>query len=182
MYRTLLQPAPLFPPRTQSVSSLYSGPTRYKLGTGLDLRPLRSSVSTQGVYFTHTGHNHFPRADYEGEHGPVSISLQDLASLGKPAPPNRRSNRGLLDMTSVTINNSEISSDSALFILSAARQALDCVGDTLVPGGHGKVAGIIKDRLEKELGEGGWQVTQFRKTRVGKISQCLTKNLILVCL
>ena len=29
--------------------------------------------------------------------------------------------------------------DSALFILSAARQALDATGDTAAPGAHGKV-------------------------------------------
>ena len=33
----------------------------------------------------------------------------------------------------------KLSQDSALFILSAARQALDAAGDTGAPGAHGKV-------------------------------------------
>lgn len=78
----LTQPYSMSPMRTQSVTSLYEGQSRYtrviniftsnkysraiyisvfwcssqstscSQGTGLDLRPLRSSVSTQGVYFT----------------------------------------------------------------------------------------------------------------------------------
>ena len=34
--------------------------------------------------------------------------------------------------------------DSALFILSAARQALDATGDTAAPGAHGKVVEYCK--------------------------------------
>ena len=81
---------------------------------------------------------------------------QDLASSSRPNPsaPSRRQSRGLLDVTNVNINNSEIDKvttvkdhndnlellqDSALFILSAARQALDATGDTGAPGAHGKV-------------------------------------------
>ena len=82
---------------------------------------------------------------------------QDLASSSRPNPsaPSRRPSRGLLDVTNVNINNSEIDKvtttvkdesekwelfqDSALFILSAARQALDATGDTGAPGAHGKV-------------------------------------------
>ena len=81
---------------------------------------------------------------------------QDLASSSRPNPPapSRRPSRGLLDVTNVNINNSEIDKvtiniqrkvkvnffqDSALFILSAARQALDATGDTAAPGAHGKV-------------------------------------------
>ena len=80
---------------------------------------------------------------------------KDLASSSRPnPPPSRRPSRGLLDVTNVNINNSEIDKvtiniqrkvkvkifqDSALFILSAARQALDATGDTAAPGAHGKV-------------------------------------------
>lgn len=150
-------------------------------GTGLDLRPLRSSVSTQGVYFTGapspprsrpqrpatpstprtTGPSPYPYRSTDrflsfvtSTPRPCHTPLQDLATE-RPPRPQRRPSRGLLDVTSVTINNSEIDKDSALFILSAARQALDAVGDINATGALGKVAGSLKDRVEREQGGGG---------------------------
>lgn len=67
----------------------------------------------------------------------------------------------------MTINNSEIDKDSALFILSAARQALDAVGDINATGALGKVAGSLKDRVEREQGEGGWQCVVGRRGTMG---------------
>ena len=57
--------------------------------------------------------------------------------------------------------------DEALLIVSIARKALEIAGDLQKPGVHGKVAGMIKDRLEKELGEGGWQCVVGKKGTFG---------------
>ena len=140
--------------------------TFYFQGTGLDLRPLRSSVSTQGVYFTGilvsityspfksmstcqrqvtstvgsslalTSSRTTP-ANIHPDHAPYlsrcaellkmlqnCLSIirgncqrilltvkcnQDLASSSRAnPPPSRRPSRGLLDVTNVNINNSEI--------------------------------------------------------------------------
>ena len=61
--------------------------------------------------------------------------------------------------------------DQALLIVALARQAVAHVGDMDRPGVHGHVAGIIKDRLEEELGEGGWQCVVGQK---GSFGCCLS--------
>ena len=77
---------PVGPSRTHSFTSIYEtrssggGGGYYKGGTSLDLRPLRTSLSSQGIFFTETGH--LPRqssSSYDMD-GPLSISLQDLQS------------------------------------------------------------------------------------------------------
>ena len=65
----------------------------------------------------------------------------------------------------------EIFQDEALLIVSIARSALQTVGDLDKTGAHGKVAGLIKDRKENELGEGGWQCVVGRK---GSFGCCLS--------
>ena len=66
--------------RTQSFTSIYEtrsvGAGYSKSGTGLDLRPLRTSLSSQGIFFTETGH--LPAQSSYFNDGPMSISLQDL--------------------------------------------------------------------------------------------------------
>ena len=57
--------------------------------------------------------------------------------------------------------------DEALLIVSITRNALQTVGDLDKPGVHGQVAGLIKDRVENELVEGGWQCVQGRKGYFG---------------
>ena len=61
--------------------------------------------------------------------------------------------------------------DDAFLIVSITRNALQSVGDLDKPGVHGKVAGLIKDRVENELGEGGWQCVVGRK---GSFGCCLS--------
>ena len=61
--------------------------------------------------------------------------------------------------------------DEALLIVTIARKAVGLVGDLDKPGVHGKVAGLIKDRVENELGEGGWQCVVGRK---GSFGCCLS--------
>ena len=61
--------------------------------------------------------------------------------------------------------------DEALLIVSITRNALHTVGDLDKPGAHGEVAGLIKDRVENELGEGGWQCVVGRK---GSFGCCLS--------
>ena len=39
--------------------------------------------------------------------------------------------------------------------------------DLTAPGCHGRVAGLVKDRLEGELGRGGWQCVVGRKGQFG---------------
>ena len=75
------------PTRTHSFTSIYEtrsmgmGYGGHGKGTSLDLRPLRTSLSSQGIMFTETGH--LPKQpQYEPDMGPVSISLQDLQSSG----------------------------------------------------------------------------------------------------
>ena len=75
------------PARTHSFTSIYetrsmgTGYGGHRKGTSLDLRPLRTSLSSQGILFTETGH--LPKQpSYEPDMGPVSISLQDLQSSG----------------------------------------------------------------------------------------------------
>ena len=60
-----------------------------------------------------------------------------------------------------------------MLIVSLARRALDSVGSPDEPGGgwHGRVAGWIKDSLERELGEGSWQCVVGRK---GGFGSCLS--------
>ena len=57
--------------------------------------------------------------------------------------------------------------DDALLIVAIARKALELVGDLGKPGVHGAVASIIKDRLERELNDGGWQCVVGRKGTFG---------------
>ena len=59
----------------------------------------------------------------------------------------------------------------ALLIVTIARKALGLVGDLAKPGVHGAVASIIKDRLERELNDGGWQCVVGRK---GTFGSCLS--------
>ena len=61
--------------------------------------------------------------------------------------------------------------DDALLIVSIAKKGVETVGDLDKPGVHGKVAGLIKDRVENELGEGGWQCVVGRK---GSFGCCLS--------
>ena len=76
------------PTRTHSFTSIYEtrsmgtqGYGGHSKGTSLDLRPLRTSLSSQGILFTETGH--LPKQpSYEPDTGPMSISLQDLQSSG----------------------------------------------------------------------------------------------------
>jgi hypothetical protein len=52
-------------------------------------------------------------------------------------------------------------------IVSIARKALEISGDLQKPGVHGKVDSLIKDQLENELGEGGWQCVVGKKGTFG---------------
>ena len=76
------------PTRTHSFTSIYesrsvgAGGYHTKGGTSLDLRPLRTSLSSQGIFFTETGHHLAKQSSYEPDTGPMSISLQDLQSSG----------------------------------------------------------------------------------------------------
>ena len=101
------QPYSIYPSRTQSFTSLYD--TRYGVarGTSLDLRPLRSSVSSQGIFFTETGH--VPRNTGYDQEGHVSLSLQDIQMMGQTGRnAQQKIGRSLLDLSNVTINDSEI--------------------------------------------------------------------------
>ena len=79
-----------YPSRTHSFTSIYetrsAGYSKTSGGgTSLDLRPLRTSLSSQGIFFTETGHlpsssshHHQPSYQHLSDAGPMSISLQDL--------------------------------------------------------------------------------------------------------
>ena len=88
------QTHPIYPSRTQSFPSLYwYGSAR---GTSLDLRPLQASVSSDAGYA------------YE-QYGRISLSLQDICMLGEGGRhKQRKTGRSLLDLSNVTINDSEI--------------------------------------------------------------------------
>ena len=47
--------------------------------------------------------------------------------------------------------------DEALLIISIAKRAVEMCGELTGAGYHGKVASLIKDKVEKEMGLGGWQ-------------------------
>ena len=47
--------------------------------------------------------------------------------------------------------------DEALLIISIAKRAVEMCGELSGAGYHGKVASLIKDKVEKEMGLGGWQ-------------------------
>ena len=86
-------------------ASLHDTRHGYTGGTALDLRPLRTSVSSQGIYFTETGH--VPRnAHYDHQAGPKSMSLQDVQLTRKLS--RQKAGASLLDLSNVTINDSEI--------------------------------------------------------------------------
>ena len=94
----------MYPNRTQSFTSLYDRGYR---GTSLDLRPLRSSGSSQGIYFTET--EHVPINTGYDQGGPLSMSLQDVQLMHTSRRTTRQKNgRSLLDLSNVTINDSEI--------------------------------------------------------------------------
>ena len=57
--------------------------------------------------------------------------------------------------------------DDALLIVSIAKRAVECSGDLSQPGVHGKVAGLIKDKVERGLGLGGWQCVVGQKGTFG---------------
>ena len=61
--------------------------------------------------------------------------------------------------------------DEALLIVSIARKAVEIAGDLHKPGVHGQIASLIKDRLEEELSDGGWQCVVGRK---GTFGSCLS--------
>ena len=94
----------MYPNRTQSFTSLYDRGYR---GTSLDLRPLRSSGSSQGIYFTET--EHVPINTGYDQGGPLSMSLQDVQLMHTSRRTTRQKNgHSLLDLSNVTINDSEI--------------------------------------------------------------------------
>ena len=55
--------------------------------------------------------------------------------------------------------------------MSIARNAIKSVVDLEAAGAHGKIAGLVKDRLENDLGEGGWQCVVGRR---GSFGCCLS--------
>ena len=57
--------------------------------------------------------------------------------------------------------------DDALLIVSIAKRAVEVSGDMRRPGVHGKVAGLIKDKVEQGLGLGGWQCIVGQKGTFG---------------
>eukprot|EP00090_Calanus_glacialis_P027905 TRINITY_DN44438_c0_g1_i1.p1 TRINITY_DN44438_c0_g1~~TRINITY_DN44438_c0_g1_i1.p1 ORF type:complete len:115 (+),score=32.95 TRINITY_DN44438_c0_g1_i1:1-345(+) len=77
----------------------------------------------------------------------------------------------LLDLSNVTINDSEIDKDDALLIVSITRKAVEIAGDLRKPGVHGQIASLIKDRLEEKLSDEGWQCVVGRK---GAYGSCLS--------
>ena len=60
-----------------------------------------------------------------------------------------------------------ITQDDALLIVSIAKRAVEVSGDMRRPGVHGKVAGLIKDKVEQGLGLGGWQCIVGQKGTFG---------------
>ena len=101
------RPHTVYANRTQSFTSLHDTRHGYSHtgGTALDLRPLRTSVSSQGIYFTETGHvPRNPHYDHQG--GPLSMSLQDVQLTRKVS--RQKTGASLLDLSNVTINDSEI--------------------------------------------------------------------------
>lgn len=158
--------------RTHSFTSIYEtrsvGAGYVKNGNPIELRPLRTSLSSQGIFFTETGH--LPRAsanNIQNDHAPLSISLQDLQSSAFTRKSSERMGRSMLDLCNVTINDSEIDKDDALLIISIAKRAVEVCGDMTRPGVHGKVAGLIKDKVEQGLGMGGWQCIVGQKGAFG---------------
>ena len=59
--------------------------------------------------------------------------------------------------------------DEALLIVSIARSAIKSVVDLSAAGAHGKVASLVKDRLESDLGEGGHSHTAGAKDYTGTL-------------
>lgn len=160
--------------RTHSFTSIYEtrsvGGGYLKNGNPIELKPLRTSLSSQGIFFTETGH--LPRAsnsihNIQNDHAPHSISLQDLQSSAFSRKSSERMGRSMLDLCNVTINDSEIDKDDALLIISIAKRAVEVCGDMTRPGVHGKVAGLIKDKVEQGLGMGGWQCIVGQKGTFG---------------
>ena len=100
------QPHSIYPSRTQSYTSLYDTEYGSARGTSLDLRPLQNSVSSKGMFFNDTGHV-LKNPSYE-QYGPISLSLQDICMLGEGGHKQRKTGRSLLDLSNVTINDSEI--------------------------------------------------------------------------
>ena len=101
------QPHSIYPSRTQSFTPLYDTGYGSARGTSLDLRPLRSSGSSQGIYFTETGHVPINTGYDQG--GPLSMSLQDVQLMHTSRRTTRQKNgHSLLDLSNVTINDSEI--------------------------------------------------------------------------
>ena len=82
-------------------------------------------------------------------------------------------------MIAVIISHAEVETkftllqDEALLIVAIAKKAVDIVGDLRKPGVHGNIASLIKDRLEAELGEGGWQCVVGQK---GSFGCCLSPS------
>ena len=96
------QPHSIYPSRTQSFTSLYDTGYGSARGTSLDLRPLQASVSSQGLLLNDAGYG------YE-QYGRVSLSLQDICMLGEGGRhKQRKTGCSLLDLSNVTINDSEI--------------------------------------------------------------------------
>ena len=92
--------------RAQSFSSLYESSSR---SVGNISRPLRTSLSSHGIFFTETGHvpRQLPLARLQtSSEAPLSMSLQDLQRPSQTA--QHKMGRSLLDLSNVTINDSEI--------------------------------------------------------------------------
>ena len=100
-------PSSVYPSRTQTFTSIYDSGYGIGRGTTVDLRHLTSSASTQGIFFTSTGHVH--RSRRSGQDGCVSLSLQDVQMVANGSRNMKHSvGRSLLDLSNVTINDSEI--------------------------------------------------------------------------
>ena len=61
--------------------------------------------------------------------------------------------------------------DEALLIVYIARKAVEIAGDLRELGVHGQIASLIKDRLEEELSDEGWQCVVGKK---GTFGSCLS--------
>ena len=100
-------PSSVYPSRTQTFTSIYDSGYGIGRGTTVELRHLTSSASTQGILFTSTGH--VPRSSRSCKDGYLSLSLQDVQMMAYGSR-NRKlaSGPSLLDLSNVTINDSEI--------------------------------------------------------------------------
>ena len=95
-----------YPSRTQSFSSLYDKENRSR-GTSLDLRPLQNCISSTRLYYQDQEYENM-KADHDN-YGYVPRALQNIQINEEEIRRSRRqSSRSLLDLSNVTINDSEI--------------------------------------------------------------------------